>query len=360
MANKLNYKLLNILFVVLIFYLIYQTSSFWFDAINILFKILFPFFIAFVLAYALSPIVNYLRDKNIPKGFAIFFVLFCMVFIIGFMLYLITPVFIEQTGSIFDGIITFLKELSLRYSVDFNTLQDQLSGVFTDTLDKLGNVISDGAINIIGISISIISNFFIVVAAFIYFMIDMDKIRESVKEFWLGHNKKIYRYLSTLNKELQNYLSGFIKIVIISYFEYTILYFIIGHPDALMLGALAGISNLIPYFGGIITNIIAAITAFVISPELFIKTCIVFIIFSAIDGNIINPFVYGKTNRIHPLVIIISVFTGGVLFGIVGIIISLPLAIIIIATYKFFKDDISKISKKTYRKSKKLRSTKNG
>ena len=128
------------------------------------------------------------------------------------------------------------------------------------------------------------------------------------------------------------------------------MYAIIGHPDALMLGTLAGVSNLIPYFGGIITNIVAAITAFVISPELFIKTIIVFVVFSAIDGNVINPLVYGKTNKIHPLVVIISVFAGGILFGITGIIVSLPVAIILIATYKYFKSDISEFSKSKLKK----------
>jgi len=145
------------------------------------------------------------------------------------------------------------------------------------------------------------------------------------------------------------FLSGFLKIVIISFFEYLILYSIIGHPNALMLGTLAAFGNLIPYFGGIITNIIAAITAFVISPELFIKTIIIFIIFSAIDGYVINPFVYGKTNKIHPLVVIVSVFAGGILGGIVGIVLALPISIVILATIKFYKEDISKFSKKKFK-----------
>ena len=55
----------------------------------------------------------------------------------------------------------------------------------------------------------------------------------------------------------------------------------------------------------------------------------------------INPLVYGKTNEVHPLVVILSVFAGGILFGIAGIVISLPLAIIIITTFKFFREDIS-------------------
>ena len=115
-----------------------------------------------------------------------------------------------------------------------------------------------------------------------------------------------------------------------------------------MLGTLAGVGNLIPYFGGIITNIIAAITAFVISPELFLKTCIIFLIFSAVDGYVINPWVYGKSNKVHPLVVIISVFAGGILFGIMGIILSLPVAIVLLATYKFFKEDIEKFSRRKF------------
>jgi predicted PurR-regulated permease PerM len=107
-----------------------------------------------------------------------------------------------------------------------------------------------------------------------------------------------------------------------------------------MLGCLAMIANLIPYFGGIINNIVAAVTAFVISPALFIRTLIVFAILSMVDGYVINPLVYGKTNKVHPIVVIMSVFIGGALFGIIGIIISLPTAIILITTFKYFKDDV--------------------
>ena len=60
-----------------------------------------------------------------------------------------------------------------------------------------------------------------------------------------------------------------------------------------------------------------------------------------IDGYIISPKVYGKTNKLHPLVNIFAVFAGGILAGFWGIVISLPIAIIIIATYKFFKEDIN-------------------
>ncbi|MCI9110853.1 MAG: AI-2E family transporter [Bacilli bacterium] len=344
--RQLDYKLVNLVLLVLLIYLVYQTRSFWLGVVSMLKDILLPFFIAFIIAYAIYPLIASLTKRNVPKALAMIIVIGGLGLIFGLLGYLIFPVFTEQIGSLFNGIITFFKELAVDYNINFSMLQKQLSGTFDETLENIGNYISDGAIDMIGASFSIISNFFIIIAAVIYFLIDMEKIRNGIRKFVIRRNKKFYLYLSLLDKELNLYLSGFIKIVIISFFEYLALYSIIGHPNALMLGTLAAFGNLIPYFGGIITNIIAAITAFVISPELFVKTIIIFVIFSAVDGYVINPFVYGKTNKVHPLVVIISVFAGGIIGGIVGIIFALPTAIVILATIKFYKEDINKFSKR--------------
>lgn len=344
--NRINFKLVNAVLFILAIFLIYQSSDLWIGIIKLIFNILLPFLIAFVIAYAFYPVVKKLIDKNIPKSLAILLVVGGVFALISIIIALITPTIMSQLTSLFNGIISFLKELSVEYNVNFKDIQNTLSVSFNDTLEKLGTYISNGALSFIGISIDYISKIFIVLASFVYFLADMDKIRKFIKEYLSHKSKKIYNYVLTLDDEMRRYIVGFMKIVIISFFEYSLVYTLIGHPNALMLGTLAALGNLIPYFGGIITNIIAAITAFVISPTLFIKTCIVFIIFSAVDGYIINPFVYGKTNKVHPLVVIISVFAGGILFGVLGIVISLPCAIIIITTFKYFKKDILKINKK--------------
>lgn len=348
--NKLDYKLVNITLIIFSVFLVYQTKDFWIGFLSLFFKITLPFFIAFALAYAIFPFVRRLMNRGINKGVSVFIVIFCILVIGIAMISLITPLLIDQTTSLFNGIVSFLKELSLDYNINFKDVQNTLSSSFNDILEKLGSYISNGAINVISVSVDYISKFFIVFAAFIYFLIDMDKIREFIREFLKSKSKKMYDYIATLDNEMEMYLSGFMKIVIISFFEYSVIYTIIGHPNAVLLGGLAAFGNLIPYFGGIITNIIAAITAFVISPELFIKTCIVFMIFSSVDGYLINPMVYGKTNEVHPLVVIISVFAGGILFGILGIIISLPSSILIIATVKFFKNDIIEMKEKRTKK----------
>lgn len=338
--NKLDYKLINTTLVMVIFYLLYKTGAVWLTVLSKIFSIFLPFLIAFAIAYALYPLVKFFTDKKIPKILAIILVLAIVLGFLAIFGFIVVPLLFNQLGSLFNGIISFINEISSDYNIDFGTLQSTLSSSFDTIINNIGNYISNGAVSVISMSISLLSKVFIAFAAAMYILSDMDKIRENTKKYLKNKSKKLYNYVSILDLEMHNYLEGFIRIMIISLFEYTFAYVIIGHPNAILLGCLAMIANLIPYFGGIINNIIAAVTAFVISPALFIKTLIVFLVLSMIDGYIINPLVYGKTNKIHPLIVIMSVFAGGALFGIIGIVISLPLAIIIVSTIKYFKNDV--------------------
>lgn len=339
--NKLDFKLINFALIVLIIFLMYQTANIWLGLVNIILKVSAPFFFAFILAYVLHPYLKFLEKHKVPKTLAVIIVLITVLVILGFIIGLAFPLVFSQLSSLLNGIIAFIKEISLKFDLNVGTLQSTLSTSFNKIIERMGTLVSDGAINVINVSIGYITLALISFSAAIYMLIDMDKIRESVKTFLRRKSKKVYRYISLLDEQMKNYLGGFFKIVLITVFEYSIAFLIIGHPNALLLGVLAALASLIPYFGGIITNIIAAVTAFVISPSLFIRTIITFIILSSLDGYVINPLVYGKTNQVHPLVVILSVFIGGTLFGVLGIILSLPVAIILITTYKYFKEDIN-------------------
>ena len=319
----------------------YQTSDIWLGLAGIIIKIITPLFFAFILAYVLHPYLKFLTDRKVPKSLAVVIVVLTILLVLGLIIGIAFPLLFSQLSSLFNGIISFIKEISLKFDLNFGNLQETLSLSFNQIIEKLGTIVSNGAANFIGASMGYITLALISFSASIYILIDMDKIRKEVGSFLYRKSKKAYRYVKILDDQMKSYLTGFFKIVIITVFEYSIAFLIIGHPNALLLGFLAALASLIPYFGGIITNCIAAITAFVISPALFIRTVIAFAILSTLDGYVINPLVYGKTNQVHPLVVILSVFIGGSLFGILGIILSLPVAIIIITTYKYFKEDIN-------------------
>lgn len=340
LKNKLDYKLINCAVIALIIYLVYQTGNLWIGILGKTMKIILPFFLAFGCAYALHPFVKYLMNHKIPKALSVFIVLLSVIAIFVFMVVLAGPLLFNQLGSLFNGIIAFLKQLSLNFDVNIGGLQKSLTESFNQIILSLGKYVSDGAFNIIGVSLGYLSTAVIACSAAVYFLIDMDRIRSGIRKFLQRKSKKALRYVALLDHEMKKYLVGFLKVMIISLFEYGIAYLIIGHPNAILLGFLAMLSNLIPYFGGMLTNVVAAITAFVISPALFVKTIIAFAVCSSLDGYVINPIIYGKATEIHPIIVILSVFAGGILFGFMGIFISLPMAIFVITTYKYFKDDV--------------------
>ena len=168
----------------------------------------------------------------------------------------------------------------------------------------------------------------------------MDKIRIRAKTILKRINPRAFDYVKCVDNELGNYLQGLVIFMVIQLFEYSFLFGIVGHPNWLLLGILASLTTVIPYFGGLATNIIAVILASVVSPKLFIATMIICLVFPNIDGYIISPKVYGKTNNINPIWSIFSVFVGGALLGVLGIVIALPTYIVLNCTYKFFKKDI--------------------
>ena len=347
LKNKLDYKLVNLALVALIVFLLYKTGNLWSGVLNKIIQIIIPFVFAFALAYAVHPFLKKLQEKKLPKWLSVLIIILIILLIIGIVIYLITTVMFNQLSTLFSNIIKFIN--SIEYSnFDLNVagLQSSLTDTFKNILSNVGKYVSDGAINLVNTSLGVISKIFIIFASFIYFLIDMDQIRKEVKDFFNRKSKKTFNYVKTLDGEMKNYLSGLVQVIIITFVEYTLVYTIIGHPNAILLGFLASVANLIPYFGGIGVNIVAAITAFAVSPSLLIRTVIAFVILSSVDSYVINPTVYGKTNSIHPLVTIIALFGGGIIFGIMGVFISFPLAILMVTTYKFYKDDIAHNIKK--------------
>lgn len=338
--DKINYKLVNLVLLSIIILILYETGPLWIGIVSKVWSIIFPFLLAFILAYAFYPFLQFMTNKKIPKGIAVFIIVAIILGIVALLIALIFPLLFSQLSSLFNGILAFVKELTTGYDLNLGPLQETLTSSFNDIISSLSKYVSDGAVSAINSSLGVLSIAVIAFASAIYLLIDMETIRNEVKLFLKRRSKKTFDYVKTIDIEMRNYLSGFVKIIGITLVEYTLAFLIIGHPNALLLGFLAALATLIPYFGGIITNIIAAITAFVISPGLFIRTIICFFILSTLDGYVINPFVYGKTNEVHPLVVIFSVFAGGALFGILGIVISLPVAIIVIATWKYYKKDI--------------------
>ena len=350
MKDKLNFKLLNLLIIIAIVCLLYLIRGLWLGIVAKIFEIVSPFLLAFALAYVLYPLVKKLIDAGSPKWLAILAVCILGVGSILIIILLTVPLLYEQILLFLSNISVLLSDLSSKYEINFGGLQSSLSNFSSDIISSLGSSISNGAISVVNASFGVLSTAVIVICAAIYFLIDMDKVRTGVQVYFNKRNKRTNAYLSKLDKELTKYITGMGLNIIIQMVEYTTAFFIIGHPNYLILGILSGISAIIPWFGGFLVAIISLLVSSVISTKMFLLTALICIICPILDGNVIGPKVYGKTNSLHPLLVIFSVSAGGIIAGFWGIVISLPVAILIRTTYNFYERDIQ-------RKFKKIKST---
>ncbi len=288
--------------IILIIYILYK--------LNLLGKLVntsLPFLFGFVLAYILNPIVLKL-NKKLPKLLSISIVVLSLILMMFILFYILIPILIKESDNIYNLFIS----LSSRFNIDISKLNE---------LFNYKNIL-----NGISLSLNVITNSIITFISFIYMLIDMDKIKKLIKNI----NIKLYNYLSYISKDLKEYISSLIKISIISFFEYTLAFLIIRHPNPILIGLLSGVLNMIPYLGGMLTIFITIILA----PNMIIRVSILYIVLGLIDGYVITPYVYGKYNKVNPILGLFALSIGG-LFGPIGIIMSYPILIIILSSIRY-------------------------
>ena len=344
--NKINYKLLNVLMLMGLLYILVTNIGTWYNILLALVNVCLPFIIAFAISYALNPLVRKLMAKGVRRSLAVTIVVLTVTFIILALLIITLPLLYNQLVTFANNFLKVISDIGDKFNINLSIIEDASDTYFNSIINGIGNIVKNGSIDIVGKTASVIGKIIITYVVAIYFLAYMDKIRHTIGLFLKSTKYKYYRYVKSLDIELSNYLKGLVLFMIIQFFEYSLVFLIVGHPNWFLFGVLASLTTVIPYFGGLVTNLLALLTASVISPNLFIATLIICLIFPQLDGYIISPRVYGKTNNINPLITIMMVSIGGTIGGMLGIIIALPIYILISSSYRYFKNDIKKGVKK--------------
>ncbi|MEH2446353.1 MAG: AI-2E family transporter [Nostoc sp.] len=105
---------------------------------------------------------------------------------------------------------------------------------------------------------------------------------------------------------------------------------ILGIPSALPFGIIAGLFEIIPYFGSIIGAFLPALIALSISPLKLVFVLILFFVMNQVDAHVVQPVVMGQQVNIHPVMVIVTFLVMGKLFGFIGILLAVPAAAVII------------------------------
>ena len=362
--KKFDFKFLNFMmyfgFAVAIYFLLKNIGML--DKIIESIVALTPVFLGIILCWISTPLTNKLRKIGLSKNLSAILSLILIFGLIIVVFSMIVPIFISQFSnlikdfpSIYDDIVDKLNPfLNENLNIDANIKH------FNEIISK--DIILDNLDNILTYSISTLQSVFSVLVTIgttivvSFFMVkDMDKFKERIIMFFSRNGKggKTYKMLSEIDAAVMSYVKGTILDSIIVGILTTIVCLILGLDYAIVFGILITILNLIPYIGALLSELIVALYALTVGGPIFaIVTFACLLLVQIIDANILQPNIIGKSVNLHPVVVIGGLIVFNLLFGIVGMIIAMPILAIlkIIIEYKFSvqfdeietKEDIAK------------------
>lgn len=305
-------------------------------------RVLSPFFITVLLVYIVKPLSNRLTAKKIPVGISILIVyLFMLSVLAAASIYLIPelaanirelmetlPQLISSYESIFDNLLSIINSSNWSEQVKI-AIFEQIANVVGQAQEFLVRLLEDGLKLVVDMA-RIIVDLTIALVLTYYTIKDGDKF----KEYALRLLPKRWRNgLTGACKEISRVLAGFIQgqlmIAFIVGILETIGLMIVGMRYPLVLGMIGGLANIIPYFGPYIGAIPAVAIALTISPIKAVWTVVVFLAVQQIDNNFISPKMIEGRLGLHPVATIFAVLAGGEFFGIMGMLLAVPVMAIL-------------------------------
>ena len=371
--KKFDFKFLNFMmyfgFAVAIYFLLKNIGML--DKIIESIVALTPVFLGIILCWISTPLTNKLRKIGLSKNLSAILSLILIFGLIIVVFSMIVPIFISQFSnlikdfpSIYDDIVDKLNPfLNENLNIDANIKH------FNEIISK--DIILDNLDNILTYSISTLQSVFSVLVTIgttivvSFFMVkDMDKFKERIIMFFSRNGKggKTYKMLSEIDAAVMSYVKGTILDSIIVGILTTIVCLILGLDYAIVFGILITILNLIPYIGALLSELIVALYALTVGGPIFaIVTFACLLLVQIIDANILQPNIIGKSVNLHPVVVIGGLIVFNLLFGIVGMIIAMPILAIlkIIIEYKFSVQFDEIETKEDIAKNKKILKAKN-
>ncbi|OWZ83438.1 AI-2E family transporter [Natranaerobius trueperi] len=309
-----------------------------------IFNFLLPFFIAFILAYIFKPTIDLLEENKVPRSLAIL-ILFAVIG--GFLVFWGTRAFstiIKETQKLIavapdyaEEIQSFIKQIEIW--IDRHELPITVTEVIRDNIEEVQRDLTlylDRIVDVeslFGVALGFFGHFLSLVAfpiILFYFLKDADLIKKNLSFVIPNkYRKRVLLVLRDINRTIGAYIRSQIIICgFIGVLTYLGLW-ILGVDFAMVLGLIAGITNIIPYFGPFLGAIPSTVVGFVQAPTLAITVIILITVIQQVESQILAPQIYGRNLAIHPLAVVTVLIAGGHFFGVIGMILAVPILAII-------------------------------
>ncbi len=351
-ANGILRTILIVILISLLLFFIYQIQT-----------VIIYLMVSLVLTLITNPIVEFLKRRlKFSNTFAVITTVFFLVLIlVGFIL-MFVPLIVSQganlsllkTDEIESNLAQLVAEINnflVSHAIDPENLLDE-----TNLSSRLNFNFIPEFLNSI---LEALSSFGMGLASvlFITFFFLKDKFRflSVVKRILPDqHEEKILNSIFKINELLSRYFIGLSIQLSIVFIFYLAVLLIFGIENAFIIAFLCAVLNIIPYIGPLISSILAAILTMInnlggdFQTQILPTTLYVLIgfwIVQIIDNNLSQPIIFSKSVKSHPLEIFLVILISGFLFGIIGMVIAIPVYTIlkVVAKEFFPENEIIKI-----------------
>lgn len=274
-------------------------------------------FVSVIFVSALSPLVKFLIRLHLPKVLSIAIAYIIIVAIITTLIISILPPMIEQSNKFIVTAPSLVAQFFNITNIDKTVFSSELTS-FSKNLFSITLALFDNLLTII----------FLLVLTF-YMLLEQDNLEARIASLFGNREERVRRSIVKIEEKLGAWLQGQVilslLIGILSYIGLTIL----NIPYALPLSIIAGVMEVIPVIGPIISAIPAIFIALTISPILSIGVAVMYLIIQQMENHLIVPQVMKRAVGLNPLIVILTIAVGGRLLGIAGALLAVPIAVVL-------------------------------
>lgn len=274
-------------------------------------------FVAVILMSALSPMVRFFSKIKIPKALGIAVTYIIIIAIISGLIVLVSPPLIEETRRLFLTLSPHLDQLLDIAAINKSVLESQLSALsrnaFSITLSAFDNLLTI---------------IFLLVLTF-YLILERENLESRSASLFIGREERVKRLIVQIEEKLGRWLRGQLVLSLVIGILTYIGLLILGIPYALPLAVIAGVLEVVPVIGPIISAIPSVLIALTISPLLSLGVAAMYFVIQQLENHLIVPQVMQRAVGLNPLIVILAIAVGSRLLGFAGALLAVPIAVVI-------------------------------
>jgi predicted PurR-regulated permease PerM len=287
--------------------------------------------IATFFALAIAPAVNWLDRRRVPRWMAILVVYLGIgagIFGVGL---LVVPPLVDGVEDLSNDLPGYVEDL--RENETFREYDDKydITDKLTEQAEELPSKLGDAAGTLADVTVNVLNRFvqlFAILVISFFLLMDGGRIMAfGFRQLPPERERRLRKIADDVSEAIAGYVFGNFVISVLAGLVTYVTLTILDIPFAVPLAVLFAFFDLLPLvgatIGGILVGLVVALVSF---PAGLIVWVAVLIVYQQIENNVIQPYVYGRTVQIHPLVVIIAVLIGAALLGILGALVAIPAA----------------------------------